>query len=67
MNQSTKSDQDFVKGLWGIRYQVKDVSRSVNFYTQLGFKLDRLCTKSSFDSVSRRSAPEEHHVYSLAF
>jgi glyoxylase I family protein len=28
-------------GLWGVRYQVKDVSRSVAFYTQqLGFKLD---------------------------
>ena len=31
----------FVKSLWGVRYQVKDVRRSVNFYTQhLGFKLD---------------------------
>jgi glyoxylase I family protein len=33
--------QSFVKGLWGVRYQVRDVSRSVNFYTQqLGLKLD---------------------------
>ena len=33
--------QAYVKGLWGVRYQVKDVSRSINFYTQqLGFKLD---------------------------
>src|SRR5262245_16012608 len=33
--------QAFVKGLWGVRYQVKDVSRSIEFYTQqLGFKLD---------------------------
>ena len=32
----------FVKGLWGVRYQVKDVSRSINFYTQqLGLKLDQ--------------------------
>src|SRR5262245_604902 len=31
----------FVKGLWGVRYQVKDVSRSIKFYTErLGFKLD---------------------------
>jgi glyoxylase I family protein len=31
----------FVKGLWGVRYQVKDVNRSVNFYMQqLGLKLD---------------------------
>src|SRR5438094_486887 len=28
--------------LWGVRYQVKDVSRSVAFYTeQLGFNLDQ--------------------------
>ncbi len=33
--------QSFVKGLWGVRYQVKDVNRSVTFYTQqLGLKLD---------------------------
>lgn len=33
--------QGFIKGLWGVRYQVSDVSRSINFYTQqLGFKLD---------------------------
>lgn len=31
----------FIKGLWGVRYQVKDVVRSVEFYTQrLGFKSD---------------------------
>jgi glyoxylase I family protein len=29
-------------GLWGVRYQVKDVSRSIAFYTEhLGFKLDQ--------------------------
>jgi glyoxylase I family protein len=34
--------QNFIVGFWGVRYQVKDVSRSVQFYTQqLGFKLDR--------------------------
>ena len=34
--------QSVVKGLWGVRYQVKDVSRSVKFYTeQLGLKLDQ--------------------------
>jgi glyoxylase I family protein len=37
-----KKDQSFVVGLWGVRYQVKDVSRSIAFYTkQLGFKLDQ--------------------------
>jgi glyoxylase I family protein len=36
-----KEGQSFVKGLWGVRYQVKDVNRSIEFYTQqLGFKLD---------------------------
>jgi glyoxylase I family protein len=31
----------FVRSLWGVRYQVKDVSRAADFYTkQLGFKLD---------------------------
>src|ERR671934_3140267 len=38
---STKK-QPFVLGLWGVRYQVKDVQRSIAFYTQtLGFNLDR--------------------------
>src|ERR1041385_439502 len=35
------SKQPFVLGLWGVRYQVKDVQRSITFYTQtLGFNLD---------------------------
>jgi len=39
--QSATDSQSFVKGLWGVRYQVKDVKRSVDFYTQqLGLKLD---------------------------
>ena len=30
-----------IAGPWGVRYQVRDVSRSIDFYTgQLGFKLD---------------------------
>lgn len=37
----TKEQPGFVVGFRGVRYQVKDVSRSVAFYTQhLGFKLD---------------------------
>ena len=32
---------NWIEGLWGVRYQVKDVARAVAFYTQqLGFKLD---------------------------
>ncbi|MGE5374168.1 MAG: VOC family protein [Bacteroidota bacterium] len=32
---------DFILGLWGVRYQVRDVQRSIAFYTQvLGFNLD---------------------------
>jgi len=31
----------FVQELWGVRYQVADVERSIDFYTnELGFKLD---------------------------
>ena len=52
MNQSVKESaavskkrtseaESFIKALRGVRYQVKDVSRSVDFYTrQLGFTLD---------------------------
>src|SRR5260221_4985545 len=40
MMDSTEK-QHFVLGLWGVRYQVKDVQRSIAFYTQiLGFHLD---------------------------
>src|SRR2546429_8486997 len=39
---SEKERPAFILGLWGVRYQVKDVSRSIDFYTQqLGFKLDQ--------------------------
>src|SRR6266508_3616793 len=35
------TQQNFVLGLWGVRYQVKEVQRSIAFYTQvLGFHLD---------------------------
>ena len=41
-SNQTGDSQTFVKSLWGVRYQVKDVSRSVKFYTeQLGLKLDQ--------------------------
>src|SRR6266542_3743754 len=48
VEQSTRAESDssskprsFILGLWGIRYQVADVSRSIDFYTkQLGFELD---------------------------
>jgi glyoxylase I family protein len=39
-SSSTKAPQRIL-GLWGVRYQVKDVRRSIAFYTQtLGLKLD---------------------------
>ena len=39
---SSSETKQFIVGLWGVRYQVRDVSRSVQFYTQqLGFKLDQ--------------------------
>lgn len=35
------STPTLVEGIWGVRYQVKDVSRAVAFYTEhLGFKLE---------------------------
>jgi glyoxylase I family protein len=35
------SSEPIVAGLWGVRYQVKDVQRSIAFYTgTLGFNLD---------------------------
>ena len=38
---SSVDTRAFIKGFHGIRYQVKDVARSVAFYTQhLGFKLE---------------------------
>jgi hypothetical protein len=41
MDSSTK-EPHFVLGLWGVRYQVKDVQRSIHFYTHtLGFNLDQ--------------------------
>lgn len=37
-----KEGQSFIVGLRGVRYQVRDVSRSISFYTKrLGFKLDQ--------------------------
>ena len=40
--ESQADSQSFIKGLWGVRYQVKDVARSVQFYSQqLGLKLDQ--------------------------
>jgi glyoxylase I family protein len=43
-NQITASPirtQTSIVGLWGVRYQVKDVQRAIAFYTQtLGFHLD---------------------------
>jgi len=41
-----------ILGLWGVRYQVKDVQRSIDFYTQaLGFNLD-LKVLPAFGQVS---------------
>ena len=35
------SSENLIEGLWGVRYQVTDVPRAVEFYTKtLGFKLD---------------------------
>jgi hypothetical protein len=40
--KSSSANAAAVSGLYCVRYQVKDVGRSIDFYTQkLGFKLDR--------------------------
>ena len=45
-------DSIFIRGLWGVRYQVTDVERAVQFYTQLlGFHLD-LKALPAFGQVS---------------
>lgn len=56
MGQTTTSPEvsrhAFVKGIHGVRYQVKDVARSVAFYTQhLGFTLEHQ-QPPAFASVS---------------
>src|SRR5215831_4319032 len=41
MSHPEKENQNDIRGLWGVRYQVTDASRSIAFYTEkLGFKLD---------------------------
>src|SRR5436305_9258043 len=40
-SESFHTTPTFIVGFWGVRYQVKDVQRSITFYTQtLGFDLD---------------------------
>jgi glyoxylase I family protein len=38
---AVSEEMGFSLGLWGVRYQVKDVQRSIDFYTLSGFHLDR--------------------------
>ena len=39
--RAARETRDLVKDWWGVRYQVEDVPRSIEFYTQrLGFRLD---------------------------
>jgi glyoxylase I family protein len=40
-----------VEGFWGVRYQIKDVARAVEFYKGLGFKVD-MQALPAFASVS---------------
>jgi glyoxylase I family protein len=42
MGDSSTKVQNFILRLWGVRYQVKEVQRSIAFYTMmLGFNLDQ--------------------------
>jgi glyoxylase I family protein len=55
MNNSSTKVQNFILGLWGARYQVKEVQRSVTFYTKmLGFNLDQQ-NLPAFGQVSIRN------------
>ena len=41
--QRSSEAESFIKAFRGVRYQVKDVNRSIDFYTkQLGFKLEQM-------------------------
>jgi glyoxylase I family protein len=52
----SRKTHDFVKGFHGVRYQVRDVLRSVAFYTtHLGFKLEHQ-QPPAFASVSLGNA-----------
>jgi glyoxylase I family protein len=52
MNSRSAPPSRIILGLWGVRYQVTDVQRSIAFYTQtLGFKLD-LQNLPAFGQVS---------------
>jgi glyoxylase I family protein len=55
MEDSSTEVQNFIIGLWGARYQVKEVQRSVTFYTKmLGFSLDQQ-NLPAFGQVSIRN------------
>jgi hypothetical protein len=64
---STKT-QGLVQGLWGVRYQVKDVQRSIGFYTQkLGFNLDQQ-NLPAFGQVSiSKSQTDPQRSWGLGF
>src|SRR6266436_8234701 len=50
--RSSAKAQNFIQDFWGVRYQVADVSRSIDFYTrQLGFQLEHK-TLPAFAQVS---------------
>ena len=52
VGSNSEEGQGVVLGLWGVRYQVKDVNRSIDFYTkQLGLKLD-MKNQPAFGQVS---------------
>jgi len=50
--RSSAKAQNFIQDFWGVRYQVADVSRSIDFYTkQLGFQREHK-TLPAFAQVS---------------
>jgi glyoxylase I family protein len=55
MEDPSTKVQNFILGLWGVRYQVKEVHRSIAFYTKMfGFSLDQQ-NLPAFGQVSIRN------------
>jgi catechol 2,3-dioxygenase-like lactoylglutathione lyase family enzyme len=61
----TTAQHAFIKSVHGVRYQVKDVARSVSFYTeQLGFTLEhqQLPAFAGRDETHKGTAEHGHAV-----
>ena len=61
-------DQSFVKGLWGVRYQVKNVKRSVDFYHSAAWPKVRYAELTSIcTGVDRQSEADSQWPRCVGF